>query len=93
MDDSADATARRHDDGLLNSWKEIAAFLHGGVRTVQRWERNLGLPVHRPGVPRSGPVFAFRGELEQWLRAKTKLRPELADPATASGDSELRAAS
>ena len=31
----------------LNGWKEIAAFLGKGVRTVQRWEREQGLPVHR----------------------------------------------
>ena len=31
----------------LDSWKEIAAYLGRGVRTVQRWEREEGLPVHR----------------------------------------------
>ena len=28
---------------LLTGWKEIAAYLRFGIRTVQRWER-LGLP-------------------------------------------------
>ncbi len=30
---------------VLNSWKEIACYLGRGVRTVQRYERDLGLPV------------------------------------------------
>ena len=33
---------------VLNSWKEIASYLGRSVRTVQRWEREFGLPVHRP---------------------------------------------
>jgi hypothetical protein len=31
----------------LDSWKEIASYLGRGVRTVQRWECEEGLPVHR----------------------------------------------
>src|SRR5437867_9654696 len=31
----------------LDSWKEIAAYLRRSPRTVQRWERQEGLPVHR----------------------------------------------
>jgi hypothetical protein len=33
---------------VLSSWKEIARHFGKGVRTVQRWERELGLPIHRP---------------------------------------------
>jgi hypothetical protein len=29
---------------VLNFWKEIAEYLHRGIRTVQRWERDLKLP-------------------------------------------------
>jgi hypothetical protein len=32
--------------GRLNGWKEIAAYVGKGVRTVQRWEKAHGLPVH-----------------------------------------------
>ena len=53
---------------VLNSWKEVAEYLGRGVRTVQRWERELGLPVRRPrGKPRSA-VIAFKTELDRWLR-------------------------
>jgi excisionase family DNA binding protein len=45
---------------ILNSWKEIAGYLGRGVRTVQRWEQELHLPVHRMGKGRRSPVFAGR---------------------------------
>lgn len=53
--------------GVLNSWKEIASFMKRGIRTVQRWERELGLPVRRVGNRRGNSVFAFRNELNAWL--------------------------
>ena len=31
----------------LDSWKEIARYLNRSERTVQRWERESGLPVRR----------------------------------------------
>ncbi len=52
----------------LNSWKEIATYLGRGVRTVQRWERSLALPVHRIGDRSRGPVFSFQHELNMWMR-------------------------
>src|SRR5215467_7434723 len=62
--------AGRHDShkiGSLNSWKEISVYLDRGVRTVQRWERELGLPVHRVGNGPRSPVHAFPSELKAWL--------------------------
>jgi|SRR5215469_12372760 len=53
--------------GTLNSWKEIAQYLDRGLRTVQRWEHELGLPVHRIGKGRRSPVFATVSELNFWL--------------------------
>lgn len=54
---------------VLNSWKEIAAYLKRGVRTVQRWEADLGLPVRRPrGISRSA-VIAVPSDIDQWLNA------------------------
>jgi len=52
---------------LLNSWKEIAAYLDRGVRTVQRWERELQLPVHRIGKGRRSPVYVLVSELNFWM--------------------------
>ena len=52
---------------VLQGWKAIACALDRGVRTVQRWERTLGLPVHRIGNELCGPVIAFADELRSWL--------------------------
>lgn len=60
---------------VLHSWKEIAAELDRGVRTVQRWERTLQLPVRRLGNGPRSPVFAFQDELRLWLRARGGNRP------------------
>lgn len=51
----------------LDSWKEIAAYLGREVRTVQRWEKQEGLPVHRHQHDRQGTVYAYRSELDVWL--------------------------
>jgi hypothetical protein len=58
---------------ILNSWKEIAGYLGRGVRTIQRYEEKLGLPVHRPASRERSSVLAFSDELEHWLRS-TPLR-------------------
>ena len=52
---------------LLTSWKEIAAYLGKGVRTVQRWELQFGLPVRRPNEKIKGIVHATPDELDRWL--------------------------
>lgn len=53
---------------VLTSWKEIACYLGKGVRTVQRWEQHLGLPVRRPtGAARRHIVLARRSDLDAWI--------------------------
>src|SRR5689334_21899673 len=52
---------------ILNSWKEIAVYMGRGVRTVQRWEQDCHLPVHRPRGRKRSPVFAFAAEIDLWL--------------------------
>ena len=54
---------------ILNSWKEIAAYLNRGVRTVQRWEADLRLPVRRPSGRNRSAVIAMRSEIDSWLRS------------------------
>src|SRR5665647_1714113 len=59
------------DEGqVLESWKEISAFLGRDVRTCQRWEHEMALPIHRlDGSPRAR-VFAYKDELSAWLEQK-----------------------
>jgi TolB-like protein len=54
----------------LDSWKEIASYLKREVRTVQRWEKTIGLPVHRLQVDRQGTVYAYKSELDAWFRER-----------------------
>lgn len=54
---------------ILSGWKEIATYLGKGVRTVQRYEMQLGLPVHRPAGKPKGSVLTTRAELDSWIAA------------------------
>ena len=54
---------------VLSSWKEIASYVGRSIRTVQRWERELGLPVHRPTGKSDGVVIALPSELDAWVLA------------------------
>jgi TolB-like protein/thioredoxin-like negative regulator of GroEL len=63
----------------LDSWKEIAAYLNRGVRTVRRWEAVEGLPVHRQLHRTQGSVYAFKSEIETWR--KTAARQPVRRPA------------
>jgi len=63
--------ARENSNGdLLSSWKEIAGYLGCDERTCSRWEKTLGLPVHRFEGAQKSRVFAYRHELEAWRRSK-----------------------
>ena len=57
-------------DERLDSWKEIAAYLKRGARTVQRWEREAGLPVHRLQHEKLGSVYAWKSELDRWWSSR-----------------------
>ncbi len=69
---------------MLGSWKEIAAYLGKGVRTVQRWERQFGLPVRRPNSTARGVVCALPAELDEWFTVHWGQRN--ATPANGSGN-------
>jgi hypothetical protein len=40
-------SANQQEDVKFTSWKEIAVYLSCDERTCLRWEKKLGLPVHR----------------------------------------------
>jgi Tol biopolymer transport system component len=75
----------RAHEGRLDSWKEIAAYLGRGTRTVQRWEREEGLPVHRLAHEKRGSVYARREELAAWWESRrlTLAAPAASEPVDA----------
>ncbi|MGA2270578.1 MAG: tetratricopeptide repeat protein [Bryobacteraceae bacterium] len=62
----------------MDSWKEIAAYLKRGARTVQRWEHEEGLPVHRLVHDKLGSIYAYESELDAWWSGR---EAELANEA------------
>src|SRR5690349_24381117 len=85
---SPDSPAR-----ILHSWKEIAAYLGRGIRTVQRYEEELGFPVHRLCKNnRSSSVLAFVDEIDLWLR-KTPKNSRFRAQCCAARESDLEEAS
>lgn len=69
---------------ILSGWKDIAIYLGKGVRTVQRYERELRLPVRRPAGRRRGSVLATRDELDSWVSASpSRELPKRDDPMSA----------
>lgn len=59
---------------MLSSWKEIAHFFGKGVRTVQRWEKTLDLPIRRPPGAPSNVVLARTSDLEEWMHRSASRR-------------------
>ena len=82
MPESPPGSAPSPPEQRLDSWKEIAAFLHRDVRTVQRWEKQAGLPVHRHAESRLRTAYAYRSELEAWWRTQRTVGEASPEPST-----------
>src|SRR5437016_3446200 len=68
-----DEEERRND--RVESWKEIASYLHCSIRTAQRRAKR-GMPVHRHEA--TGSVWAYRSQLDAWFKSLSRIE---ADPA------------
>src|SRR5512138_1561901 len=86
--DSKPPSSGRALQDRLDSWKEIAAFLDRGIRTVQRWEREEGLPVHRLAHDKRGSIYARREELAAWWESR---RLALTAPSRDDAGADLHA--
>ena len=77
----------------LENWKEIAQYLRRSVRTVQRWEDEAGLPVHRLNHDQRSSVYAYTDELELWRINREPLlkgpEEEVTTPARHAGTKNL----
>jgi phage terminase Nu1 subunit (DNA packaging protein) len=56
---------------VLTSWKDIAKYFGKGVRTVQRWEKEFGLPVRRPKQSGKSTVLAVLTEINEWIQSQS----------------------
>ena len=81
----------RQPEERLDSWKGIATYFHRDVKTVQRWEKREGMPVHRHLHDRIGSVYAFRSELDAWFQdRRLRLEEEEERSAEPSADEDLQ---
>jgi hypothetical protein len=64
---------------VLTSWKDIARYVGKSVRSVQRWEKELGLPVRRTKPGEKGVVLAMPGEIDAWVQSQ-QFTDEQLDP-------------
>lgn len=55
------------DKTTFDSWKEIVAYLRRTEKTCRRWEKELGLPVHRLEDSPRARVFAYKEEINSWV--------------------------
>lgn len=77
---------------FLSGWKDIATYLGKGVRTVQRYERELALPVRRPAGKSTGSVVATTAELDAWVSAspiREAFRLPIAAPTSTAATKEI----
>jgi len=63
-----------HRATVLTSWKEIARYMGKGVRTVQRWEQDFGLPVRRPYGSNKKAILARPQDLDAWVAMRCQSR-------------------
>lgn len=81
---------------VLTSWKDIARYMGKGVRTVQRWEQDFGLPVRRPQGSNKKAVLARPRDLDAWVALRCGTRAASTVDSGAGGEilrrtSDLRA--
>jgi len=67
----------------------IASYMRKGVRTVQRYERDLGLPIRRPAGAPTGSVIATKPEIDAWISA-SPLRKAFRIAYLAQDNTEIR---
>jgi tetratricopeptide (TPR) repeat protein len=75
---------RRRQRRKLESWKEIAAFFARDERTVKRWEKEKGLPVHRIPEHTGARVFAYSDELTDWMSSPGSATAKSEEPEAES---------
>ncbi len=75
----------------FDSWKEIANYLKISVRTVQRWEKDEGLPVHRHPHARQDTVYAYKDEIDAWRSDRDRYAATAGGPSRSTEIAFLQA--
>lgn len=73
---------------ILHSWKEISRCVGRGIRTLQRYEAQLGFPIHRP-IGRHHSVITFTDEIDRWLRNTPDKSPNSLDSGSSDPERDL----
>lgn len=71
-------------EGRLDGWDEVASFFGRGLRTIQRWEKEGSLPIHRLFKGRRSLVHAYCDELKHWVRERENHPVLLSHPTPVS---------
>lgn len=82
-------TASTFGPKVLSGWKDIASYLGRGVRTVQRYERELRLPVRRPAGKARGLVIALSHDLDAWV-SQSPTKPLAVERSNSRHTSDVR---
>ena len=85
QDHIPDEAGDKPQDDRLESWKRISNYLNRDIRTLRRWEKNEGLPIHRLMHESLASVYAYKSELDAWLAHRSTAsgktgRPKQATP-------------
>jgi Tol biopolymer transport system component len=78
-------------DDRLDGWDAISQYLGWHPRTVIRWEKQKGLPVHRVAGGKRQPVYAYRHEIDEWFQVaggpnrSAAFGPAVLEPELSSG--------
>jgi hypothetical protein len=75
---------------ILSGWKDIANYMQKGVRTVQRYELEFGLPIRRPAGTKAGSVIATKPEIDAWISARPIREAFRLPPHLSADSSEIR---
>jgi len=71
LDHIPDEAGNKPPDDRLESWKRISNYLKRDIRTLRRWEKNEGLPIHRHMHESQATVYAYKSELDHWLASRS----------------------
>lgn len=63
-------TGMENDEKKLIGIKAVADYLDMSERNVHLWEKKLGLPLHRIDGHSGYRIYAYKDEIDQWLKEK-----------------------